>query len=109
MWLSLAGRSRKDFMCSRVSVHLLCMLLDEFVSLRRLFSQDLLLFSYSEQFFFDRLACTLLALLPFGKSPADLGCYSFSLISCSMLEHQPPMSSNHSEEGKHTDVGDSSS
>jgi hypothetical protein len=70
------------------AVHLLCvlldhavllgeqrLLLDEFVSLRQLFSQHLILFSHSEQFFFDRHALTLLALLPFGKSPADLGCY----------------------------------
>ncbi len=68
------------------AVHLLCvlldhgvllgeqrLLLDEFVSLRQLFSQ-------SEQFFFDRHALTLLALLPFGKSPADLGCYFISLM-----------------------------
>jgi hypothetical protein len=85
LWLSLAGRSRKAFICSRHSVHLLCvlldhdvllgeqrLLLDEFVSLRQLFSQDLLLFSHSEQFFFDRHALTLLALTLFGKSPADL-------------------------------------
>jgi hypothetical protein len=76
------------------SVHLLCVLLDhgvllteqclllpnQFVSLRQLFSQDLLLFSHSEQFFFDRHALTLLALLPFGKSLADLGCNLFWLI-----------------------------
>src|SRR5215471_3429056 len=66
--------------------------LEEFVSLCQLFSQDLLLFSHSEQFFFERHARTLLALLPFGKSPADLGCYGFSLISCSIFSHQPPMS-----------------
>jgi hypothetical protein len=70
------------------AVHVLCMLLnhsillseqhlllDEFISLRSLFSQDFLLFSHSEQFFFDRHALTLLALLLFGKSPADLICY----------------------------------
>lgn len=87
------------------ATHLLCVLLDpgvllteqclllptQFVSLRQVFSQDLLLFSHSEQFFFDRHARTLLALLPFGKSPADLSCYSFSMISCSVLSHQPPM------------------
>jgi len=49
---------------------------NQFVSLRQLFSLDLILFSRSEQFFFDRHALTLLALTPFGKSPADLGCYS---------------------------------
>ncbi len=32
------------------------LLLDDFVSLRQLFSQDLILFSQSEQFFFDRHA-----------------------------------------------------
>jgi hypothetical protein len=72
------------------TVHLLSMMLDhgvllteqclllpnQFVSLRQVFSQDLLLFSHSQQFFFDRHALTLLALTPFGKSPADLGCYS---------------------------------
>jgi hypothetical protein len=57
------------------AVHLLCVLPNQFVSLRQLFSQDLILFSHSEQFFFDRHALTLLALLPFGKSPADLSCY----------------------------------
>ena len=53
--------------------HLL--LLDEFVSLRQLFSQTLILFSQRDQFFFDRHALTLLALTPFGKSPADLASY----------------------------------
>ena len=51
------------------------LLLDEFVSLRQLFSQDLILFSQLLQFFFDRHAPTLLGLAPFGKSPADLGSY----------------------------------
>jgi hypothetical protein len=54
--------------------HLL--LLDEFVSLRQVFSQYLILFSQMLQFFFDRHAPTLLGLTPFGKSPADLGSYS---------------------------------
>jgi hypothetical protein len=40
-----------------------------------LFSQDLILFSQRDQFFFDRHALTLLGLTPFGKSPADLGSY----------------------------------
>ena len=53
--------------------HLL--LLDEVVSLRQLFSQILILFSQREQFFFDRHALTLLALTPFGKSPAHLASY----------------------------------
>ena len=48
------------------------LLLDEFISLRQLLSQSLILFSQIDQFFFDRHALTLLALLPFGKSPADL-------------------------------------
>jgi hypothetical protein len=56
------------------------LLLDQFVSLRQLFSQYPILFSQSDQFFFDRHALTLLALTPFGKSPADLGCYLFWLI-----------------------------
>jgi len=55
------------------------LLLDEFVSLRQLFPQYLLLFSQRDQFFFDRHALTLLDLTPFGKSPADLGCYGDSL------------------------------
>jgi len=83
------------------AVHLLCvlldhgvllgeqrLLLDEFVSLRQLFSQDLLLCSHSEQFFFDRHALTLLALAPFGKSPADLGCsLEFTKTAC----NNPPL------------------
>ena len=36
------------------------LLLDEFVSLRQLFSQYLILFSQIDQFFFDRRALTLL-------------------------------------------------
>jgi hypothetical protein len=51
------------------------LLLDDFVSLHQLFSQDLILFSQRDQFFFDRHALTLLGLTPFGKSPADLGSY----------------------------------
>ena len=69
------------------AVQLLCvrlgeqrLLLDEFVSRRQLFSKDLLLFSHSEQFFFDRHARTSLAVLPFDKSPADLGCYGMFWI-----------------------------
>ena len=53
-----------------------CLLLrDEFVSLRQLLPQSLVLCSQSDQFFFHRHARTLLDLTPFGKSPADLGCY----------------------------------
>src|SRR3989442_1235497 len=48
------------------------LLLDEFVSLRQLFPQTLILFSQINQFFFNRHALTLLGLTPFGKSPADL-------------------------------------
>ena len=51
------------------------LLLDEFVSLRQLFPQTLILFSQIDQFFFDRHARTLLGLTPFGKSPVDLGSY----------------------------------
>ena len=54
--------------------HLL-LLLNEFITLHQLLSQDLLLFSQILQFFFNRHALTLLGLTPFGKSPADLGCY----------------------------------
>ena len=53
--------------------HLL--LLDAFVSQRQLFPQYLVLFSQRVQFFFNRHARTLLDLTPFGKSPADVGCY----------------------------------
>ena len=53
--------------------HLL--LLDEFVSLRQLLPQSLVLFSQRDQFFFHCHARTLLDLTTFGKSPADLGCY----------------------------------
>jgi hypothetical protein len=60
--------------------HLL-LLLDDFVSPRQLFSQDLLLFSQICSFFFDRHARTLLGLTPFGKSPADLGSYDNPLKS----------------------------
>jgi hypothetical protein len=51
------------------------LLLDEFVSLRQSFPQQLILFSQPDQFFFDRHAPTLLGLTPFGKSPANLGSY----------------------------------
>ena len=56
------------------------MLPNQFVSLRQVFSQDLLLFSHSEQFFFDSHVLTLLTLTPFGKFPADLGCNLIWLI-----------------------------
>src|SRR5713101_4491140 len=51
------------------------LLRNEFVSLRQLFPQHLILFSQRDQFFFDRHARTLLVLTPFGKSPANLGSY----------------------------------
>src|SRR6266487_3339891 len=53
----------------------LLLLLDGFIPLRQLFSQNLILFSQIDQFFFDRHALTLLGLTPFGKSPAHLGSY----------------------------------
>ena len=53
------------------------LLLNEFVSLRQLFPQNLILFSQINQFFFYRHALTLLGLTPFGKSPADLGSYVY--------------------------------
>ena len=53
----------------------LLLLLDRFIPLRQLFSQNLILFSQIDQFFFDRHALTLLGLTPFGKSPAHLGSY----------------------------------
>lgn len=53
----------------------LLLLLDDFVLPRQLFPQNRILFSQVDQFFFDRHACTLLALTPFGKSPAHLGSY----------------------------------
>src|SRR6266446_3595862 len=56
------------------------LLLDDFVSLRQLFPQNLILFSQINQFFFNRHALTLLGLTPFGKSPADLGSYSLFLF-----------------------------
>jgi len=55
----------------------LVLLLDEFVSLRKLFPQHRILFSQRDQFFFDRHARTLPSLTPFGKSPAHLGSYTF--------------------------------
>jgi hypothetical protein len=58
--------------------HLL-LLLDDFVSLRQLFPQHRVLFSQSNQFFFDRHARTLPSLTPFGKSPAYLGSYEFNM------------------------------
>jgi hypothetical protein len=42
-------------------------LLNELVSLRQLFPQHSILFSQSEQFFFDRHVPTLPDLTPFGK------------------------------------------
>ena len=66
------------------------LLLDELVSLRQSFPQQLILFSQPDQFFFDRHARTLPGLTPFGKSPANLGsyklCYTIfvSLVSSSL-------------------------
>ncbi len=57
------------------------LLLDEFVSLRQVFPQTLILFSQIDQFFFDRHALTLLGLTPFGKSPADLGSYDRTIVN----------------------------
>src|SRR5260370_22402715 len=51
------------------------LLLDEFVSLRQLFSQHRILCSQICKFFFDCHALTLLGLTPFGKCPAHLGSY----------------------------------
>ena len=51
------------------------LLLDEFVSLRQLFPQRRILFSQRDQFLFDRHACTLPALTPFGKSSVHLSSY----------------------------------
>jgi hypothetical protein len=44
-----------------------------------LLPQSLVLFSQRDQFFFHRHARTLLDLTSFGKSPADLGCYTYCL------------------------------
>ncbi len=80
------GPVSQGFQLLAQAAHLLCvlldhgvllgehrlLLLDQFVSLCQVFSQHLILCSQSEQFFFDRHALTLLALTPFGKSPADL-------------------------------------
>jgi hypothetical protein len=49
--------------------------LDDFITLHQLLSQNRILFSQMLQFFFHRHALTLLALTSFGKSPADLGSY----------------------------------
>ena len=54
------------------------LLLDEFVSLRQVFSQHRILCSQICKFFFDCHAFTLLGLALFGKSPAHLGCYKKS-------------------------------
>jgi hypothetical protein len=59
----------------------LLLLLNEFVSLRQLVPQNLILFSQIDKFFFDRHARTLLGLTPFGKSPADLGSYILSRMN----------------------------
>ncbi len=53
------------------------LLLDDFLALSQLLSQNLILFSQMHEFFFNRHALTLLGLLPFGKSPADLSSYDF--------------------------------
>jgi len=68
------------------------LLLDSFVSLRQLFPQHRILFSQRDQFFFDRHAHTLLGLTPFGKSPAHLGSYVFSLISKGIIKHMAQIS-----------------
>ena len=57
------------------------LLLDSFIPLRQLLPQTLILFSQRDQFFFDRHACTLLDLTPFGKSPAHLGSYTLCEIA----------------------------
>ncbi|HVB23547.1 MAG TPA: hypothetical protein VNG51_16535, partial [Ktedonobacteraceae bacterium] len=61
----------------------------EFISLRQLFPQTFYLFSESDQFFFQCHASTLPGLNPFGKSPADLGCYFHfaSLLLCQTSLH----------------------
>jgi len=61
------------------STDLLSHLLDHFITLHQLLSQDLIFFAQMIQFFFNRHALTLLGLTPFGKSPADLGSYAASL------------------------------
>ena len=55
------------------STHLL--LLDEFVTLHLLLSQDLILFSHMIEFFFSRHVLTLLGLSSFDEPPENLGCY----------------------------------
>jgi hypothetical protein len=45
------------------------------ITLCHVFTQRSVLFLQGSQFFFDRHACTLLASMTFGKSPADLGSY----------------------------------
>jgi hypothetical protein len=44
--------------------------------------------AHSQQFFFDRHALTLVALTPFGKSPADLGSYDVPASLLMKLNHQ---------------------
>jgi hypothetical protein len=53
----------------------LLLLLDDFVPLCQLLSQNLILFSQRDEFFFDRHALTLLGLMLLGKSPAHLSSY----------------------------------
>ena len=51
------------------------LLLDEFVSLRQVFPQHLILFSHTDQFIFDPHAVTLLGLTPFAQVPSERGNY----------------------------------
>lgn len=55
------------------------LLLDQCISLRQLFPQLFILCSQRDQFVFQCHTPTLPGLTPFGKSPADLGCYLFNI------------------------------
>jgi hypothetical protein len=107
LWLSFASLSAQRLQLRAQAAQLLLvvldhgvlfreqrlLLLDKFVSLPQSFPQQLLLFSQPDQFFFDRHAPTLLALTPFGKSPANLGsyriCYSNFFTNSQVYRSKP--------------------
>ncbi len=62
-------------------------LVDLLISLGQHFTQDSILFSQVDEFFFCRHVRTLLGLKPFGKSSADLGSYRSSFLTAQQVPH----------------------
>src|SRR6266496_4464224 len=92
LWLSLAGRSRKAFICSlKRFICSACCWITAFCWASNAccwMSSSRCASCSRRTFFFARHALTLLALAPFGKSPADLGCsLEFTKTAC----NNPPL------------------